>query len=135
MKIINGHNAIMGRLSSTTVKHLLKGEEVSIVNAEQVIITGDPNKIVNKYLKMRKIGSPQHGPFYPKKPDAILRRAIRGMMPYKTSRGRAAMKKLRIYVGIPEELKDKDIDNVAIKPVKSNYTRLSDVSRTMGWRE
>jgi len=134
MKIINGHNSVLGRLSSTTAKHLLKCEEVTIVNAEQVIITGDPNRIAKKYLGMRKIGSPQHGPFFPKKADAILKRTIRGMVPYKTPAGRTAMRKLRVYVGIPEDLKDKHIDNVAVKPVKSNYTRLSDVSRTMGCR-
>ncbi len=135
MKIIDGHNAVLGRLASNTAKHLLKGEEVAIVNAEKVIITGDPKRVVGKYLKMRRLGSPQHGPFFPKQPDAILRRTVRGMMPYKTPKGRVAMKRLHIFVRIPDHLKNEGIDKAATKPVKSNYIRLGDVAKTIGWKE
>ncbi len=134
MKVVNGHNAILGRLASMTAKSLLKGEEISIVNAEQIIITGDPKRIVGKYLKMRRIGNPIHGPFFPRQPDAIARRTIRSMLPYKTPRGRAAFKKLRVYAGVPEALKNDEAHSMAIKAVRSDFIRLGDVSKSLGWK-
>ena len=134
MKIINGHNAILGRLASLTAKTLLKGEEVAIVNAEKIIITGDPNSIKSEYIERRRIGSPQHGPFFPKQPHMIVRRTIRGMLPYKTSKGRAAMKKLRVYVGIPDNLKNEELTQMALKDVRSSFIRLGDVAKTIGWK-
>jgi large subunit ribosomal protein L13 len=133
--IIDGKNAIMGRLSSTTAKKLLAGESVVIVNAEKVIITGDPHTIVEKYLERRRRGSPQHGPFFPKQPDKIVQRSIRGMMPYKTAKGRTAMKKLRICIGIPEAYADEKKESLAVKAVRSNYINVGDLAKTLGWQK
>ena len=41
MTIIDGKNAILGRLASDTAKRLLSGETVEIINAKDVIITGN----------------------------------------------------------------------------------------------
>ena len=132
MKVIDGKNAILGRLASTTAKHLLTGEEVTIVNAEKIIITGSPKTAADKYLARRRRGSPQHGPFFPKQPAAIVIRTIRGMMPYKTGKGRAAMKKLRVYAGIPEELKTEKLESIAVRQVKSNYARVGEIAKVIG---
>jgi len=92
--IIDAENAVIGRLASYAVKQSLRGKHVAIVNAEKAIITGDPKVTENKILERLQRGSPQHGPFYPKSPDMILRRMIRGMLPYKQPKGRSAFKKL-----------------------------------------
>ncbi|MCX6815319.1 MAG: 50S ribosomal protein L13 [Candidatus Aenigmarchaeota archaeon] len=132
MKVIDGKNAVLGRLSSATAKHLLAGEEVIIVNAEKAIITGGAKDIKEKYLERRRRGSPQHGPFFPKQPAAIVRRTIRGMIPYKTNKGRKAMKALRVYAGVPEELKDAKIESIAVKQIKSDYIRVGDLAKILG---
>lgn len=148
--IINGKNAVLGRLASYAAKKLLAGEEVTIVHAEDVIITGTPKKIAARYLKLRQIGSPQHGPFFPKQPDKIVRRTIRGMMP-KTREGRAAFKKLRVYTGSqgtngePKLHDAKQIDalrasnasasSVYVKTIRSNYTTVGEVAKLLGWRK
>ena len=49
--IINGKNAVLGRLASSVARELLKGEEVTVTNAGKIIITGDEKKIVAKYTK------------------------------------------------------------------------------------
>src|SRR3989337_1637 len=98
MIVVDGKNAVLGRLAGKVAKELLNGEEVAIVNAHKIIITGDRKKILEKYLFRRQIGSPQHGPFFPKKPELIVKRTVRGMLPYKTPKGRNALKKLRVYV-------------------------------------
>jgi large subunit ribosomal protein L13 len=135
MKVVDGKNAVLGRLASLTARELLKGEDVAIVNAEKVIITGDPKQITGKYLKRRRLGSPQHGPFFPTHPDAIVRRTVRGMLPYKTPKGRAAFKKLRVYVGVPHSLAGRDAMSVANKLISSDFTTVRDVSRILGWHE
>ena len=129
--IIDGTNAILGRLASHAAKMLLKGEEVTIVNAERIIITGVKKKIVGKYLKRRRIGSPQHGPFFPTKPDLIVRRTIRGMLPYKTARGRVALKKLRVYVSKPEEIKGA---KSLAKEIRTSYITVEELAKNLGWK-
>ena len=131
--IINGKDAVLGRLASFTAKKLLAGEEVSIVNAENVIITGDPNKITKKYLKRREIGSPQHGPFFPTKPDLIVRRTVRGMLPYKTNKGRAAFKKLRVYIGTPADMGKGE--SIAVKTARTRFMTVGKLAEQIGWRK
>jgi len=132
-RIVDGKNAVLGRLASMTAKEILAGNAVTIVNAEKVIITGDRKVIVNKYLDRRRRGSPQHGPFFPKQPDQIVKRAVRGMVPYKTNKGRQAMKKLRVYTGQPKEVHGES-HSIATKQVRSDFVRVEDVAKALGWQ-
>ena len=134
MKVFDAKNAVLGRLASATARQLLAGEEVAIVNTEKSIITGDPKVTVIKYIERRQRGTPQHGPFFPTQPHTIVRRAIRGMLPYKTPKGRVAMKKLRVYIGVPEQLADKGTESVAKKLIKSDFITVGELARILGWR-
>ena len=134
MVVIDGKNAVLGRMATHIAQRLLKGEEVSIINAEKIIITGDPASIKKKYHFRRTIGSPHHGPFFPKKTSLIVRRAIRGMLPYKTNKGRAAFKRLRVYTGIPAELSDK-AESIAVKEIKTSYITIEELAKSIGWKE
>lgn len=131
MIVFDGKNAILGRLASHTAKKLLSGEEITIVNADGVIITGNPNRIVEKYTKLRQIGSPQHGPFLPTQSAALVRRIVRSMLPYKTNKGRAALKKLRVY----SDANGMKGESVAVKTIKSNYIRMGELSRILGGKK
>ena len=139
--IIDGKNAILGRLASHTAKKLLAGEEITIINAENIIITGRPLQIKSKYLKFKAIGSPQHGPFFPRQPNMIVRRCIRSMLPYKTPKGRLAFKKLKVYTGsqgLKGDTKQHDAQSappVYIKTIKTNYITVGEVAKTIGWNK
>jgi len=130
--IVDGKNAILGRLASEVAKRLLKGEKVEIVNCEKIIITGDPVKIYEKYKLRRDMGSPHHGPFFPRTPAGIVRRTIRGMLPYKKPKGRKAFSLLRVYVGIPKELEDKDKEKIGVKDIESNYITVGELAKKLG---
>ncbi len=132
MIVIDGKNAILGRLASRIAKQLLSGESISIVNAEKIIITGSPQSIKEKYLARRSRGSAHHGPFFPVRPDLIVRRTVRGMLPYKTNRGRGAFKRLRVYVGVPEGVDEVQKMEASIK---SNYITVGEIANALGWRE
>lgn len=135
MTIIDANNAVLGRLSTHVAKQLLGGNEIIIINAEKARITGNSNTIKNKYFERRSRGSPQHGPFFPKRPELIVKRTIRGMMPYKTPEGRAAFKKLRVYAGIPKEFEGKQATSVAVKELSTESITVGKLARTIGWRE
>ncbi|AHZ23826.1 50S ribosomal protein L13 [Haloferax mediterranei ATCC 33500] len=95
--VVNARNCIMGRVSSEVAQRVLAGETVAVVNAEDTVITGSEEDVMGKFRKRVEVGSDQ-GPYYPKRPDRIFKRAIRGMLPYKKpprSRGTFERPRLR----------------------------------------
>ncbi len=109
MKIIDGTNAVMGRLASYVAKEALKGEEIVIVNCDKVMITGSRKDIEKNFREKRgRVGSGHKGPKHSRDSDRIVKRAIRGMIPnHRTGRGKEAVKRIKCYVGIPKEFEDK----------------------------
>lgn len=128
MKVIDGKNAVLGRLASYTAKEALKGEEIAIVNCEQIIITGSKKNILEKRREGKgKIGSGQKGPKYSERKEKIVKRVIRGMLPnHRFGRGREAFKRVKCYVGIPKEFEDKK-KIVAGKEKRSKFIRVRDI--------
>ncbi len=100
--IVEARDCILGRVASEVAQRALAGERIAIVNAEDAIITGDREDIFDTYRTRLHIGS-DRGPYYPKRPDGIFKRAVRGMLPYKKERGREALSNVRVYVGNPYE--------------------------------
>lgn len=134
MMIIDATDARLGRLASFVSKKLLQGEKIVIINAEKAIITGNPDVTVEKYLGRRQRGSPQHGPFFPKRPDLIVRRTIRGMLPYKKPKGRKAFKNLRVYIGKPNDVEGEIVKFAEKqKPVKCRFITIYDLAKRIGW--
>ncbi|MDW7732493.1 MAG: 50S ribosomal protein L13 [Methanolobus sp.] len=138
MTIIDADGLIMGRLASTVAKRLLAGEQIDIVNAEKAVISGSRLTTMREYDEMLKIGTREFGPYFPKRPERILKRTVRGMLPYKRARGKDAMGRLKVYVGVPTEFKDKEITSVAeadMNRLSSNkYLTLGQVSTKLGSR-
>lgn len=128
--IVDAENQVLGRLASNVAKKLLDGEEVLIINSEKAIITGDPKKITEKYRKKREMGDPHHGPYFPKKPDAVLKRTVRGMLPVKKPKGRQALKRLKTYTGNPMDQEGEKLSK-SKKEIKTNYITLEELSKSM----
>ncbi|TLZ90863.1 MAG: 50S ribosomal protein L13, partial [Methanobacteriota archaeon] len=111
MPTIDATGHVVGRLASILAKRLLNGEEIVIVNAEKAIVTGKRSVVFNEYRTRHQRGSTTSrmrgiGPNYPRRPDLMLRRTISRMMPYQQPRGREALKRLRVYLSVPEAYKD-----------------------------
>ena len=120
--VIDANGAIVGRLGSYAAKELLIGNSVIIINSEEAIISGNRKDIVDRIIKWRKKGgSSQRGPKVSKLPDLLLKRMIRGMLPWDRPKGRAAWKRLRCYIKTGD-LKESDLKNVLKlkndKPIK-----------------
>merc|ERR1712200_221085 len=52
-------------------------------------------------LKKRCNVLPTRGPFHFRAPGKIFYRCVRGMVPHKTERGKAALKRLQTFEGVP----------------------------------
>ncbi len=102
--VINGDGLILGRLASIVAQRALAGEEIAIVNVENAIISGSRARVLGNYTHKRYVGAADWGPYFPRRPDHIMKRTIRGMLPYKRPRGIDAMKRIKCYVGVPFQL-------------------------------
>ncbi|MBT4376746.1 50S ribosomal protein L13 [archaeon] len=126
MILIDGKGAVLGRLASYAAKSALKGEEVNILNCGEIIITGNKKATQTHFEEKRsRFGHSQKGPKHPATSEKLVKRAIRGMLPdHRVGRGREAFKKIRCYVGIPQEFQDKTPISIAKKKkIKSNPVR------------
>lgn len=137
--VVDGTNLIAGRLCSNVAKLLLNGNRVSIVNCEKIMLSGNRTNIIDEYRKFLEISSilhPKHGPFHPRRPDTIISKMIRGMLPKKKPSGQAALKRLRAYIGVPSELKSFEkiqFDKAKIRKSNSYYTSMAELGQTVGW--
>jgi len=130
MKIIDGKNAILGRLASYAAKEALKGEEIIILNCEQVIITGNKKNIEKGFQEKRsRVGSSQKGPKHAKTSEKIVKRTIRGMLPeHRFGRGKEAYKRIKCFIGIPKEFQEsKTIKTGKEKPDK--FIQVKEISK------
>jgi len=135
-KIINAEGLILGRMASIIAKRLLKGEKIAVVNAEKAIISGKKKSKVREAKEFLEVGHPGKGPMHPRRPDRILRRTIRGMLPYKQPKGKQAYKRLRVFIGIPEELKNREMETIEeaqAKKLTCPYFTLGELAKEIGW--
>lgn len=124
----------MGRLATYVAKQLLDGNEVVVVNADKILVTGTKDYIMNEYFTRRKRGKIRKGPYYPRMPDRLFRRSVRGMIPYQVPRGRAAYKRLIAYIDVPDEFKGQEyvvVDNALDKGSRSKMS-LGAISKNLG---
>ena len=132
--IINAQGLILGRMASVVAKRLLLGEEIIITNADKCIIIGSKSRIIRDYKAKRKLTHARKGPKFPRLPDRILKRTIRGMLPYQQPRGRTVYKKLRVYIGVPKEYQNKKAQTIdqAKNVTNEKFLELGEISKYLG---
>jgi len=141
--VVDGKGHLLGRLASIIAKQILNGQKVVIVRAEELNVSGSffRNKIkYHKYLRKRMIVNPSRGPFHFRAPSKLFYKTIRGMIPHKTSRGAEALKRLKIFEGIPPPYDKKKrmvvpdaLRVLRLKPGRK-YTTVSRLSDEVGWK-
>lgn len=118
MKVIDGAGAILGRLASYTAKELLRGEEIAIVNCNEVIISGKKKSIAAEFkVRRSRIGHSLKGPRHHKTSEKIVKRSVRGMLPnFREGRGKQVFSKLRCYNEVPKKLES--VEKISFKKDK-----------------
>jgi large subunit ribosomal protein L13 len=124
-------------MCSKIAKLLLNGEEVIILNAEKAVFSGKKKSKVAEAHLFLEVGAPMRGPFHYRRPDRFLRKTVRGMVPYKQPKGKAAYKRLKAYMGIPVEFKAQPMitfDEASAVNLKGPHFTLAELAKEIGWR-
>ena len=133
--IIDANGLILGRLASNVAKRLLEGERVIILNAGKAAISGKKQHIIEEAKAFLEVGHPRKGPYHPRRPDRIVSRAIRGMLPWRKPKGKEAYKRLRVYLGTPVEYENqtaRTILDASANKLKSPFITVNDLAREVG---
>ena len=113
---------------------------MAIVNAEKAVLSGNRYKTIESYkehLGINSVTNPIHGPFHPRRPDTILSKMVRGMVPKRKPHGLNAFKHLRVYMGVPEAMKGikmESFDDSKITKPESYYISIAEVAKQIGWK-
>jgi large subunit ribosomal protein L13 len=134
--IVDADGLILGRMASKVAKSLLNGNKVIILNAEKAIISGKKKSKVAEAKEFLEVGSPKRGPFHYRRPDRILRKTVRGMLPIRQPKGKSALKRLRVFLGIPKEFEEKQM--ITLKEAKASKLKgpsltLGELAKEIGW--
>jgi len=137
MLVIDGTDYVFGRLATQVAKKALSGEEVHIINAEKLVILGDKQAIIQKFMTRRQQVSktnPEHVAKWPRVPHLLVKRMIRGMLPWKTKRGKDAYKKIIVYSGNPKKLTASGEINAKKYDGIAKHMTISELCSSLGYR-
>ena len=139
--VVDATNQILGRMCSRIAKMLLEGKRVYVVNAEKAVLSGDPKRVIEGYKKMFQVRNyrnlEKQGIRRERSPQRIVKGAVKGMLPTKKPKGREALKRLRVYVGVPKELAGKEtirFPDADASKLKTKYIYVRDLAKQLGWR-
>ncbi|MCK5040283.1 MAG: 50S ribosomal protein L13 [Candidatus Aenigmarchaeota archaeon] len=133
--VINGKDLVLGRLASFVAKKISQeNEEIIIYNAKKIVVSGQKKDIMSRYKERRTKGDPIRGPFFPRTPVGMVRRAVRGMLGYTDRKGKARFKLLNVFT--KEDYDAKNVTKVDVKTAKaldkSKYITIEQISKELG---
>ena len=135
--IIDAKDAVLGRLSSYVAKQLLLGNDVDVVNCEEAVVSGRRAATLSNYIRRIDRKAPGKGPYFYRRPDMFVKRTIRGMLPFKRSRGIGAFKNIKCHIGVPENLRNEKASIIESASVSrlgtSDYLKIKDICKSVGW--
>lgn len=132
--IVNAEKLVAGRLSSWVAKKILEGQEIVIINSEKAVVIGSKRGIIEDFHAKHVRGEMYRGPFYPRMPHLILRRIVRGMLPFNKARGRLAFRRVKTYIGVPPGIdlaKCVPVEDAKVRGAKEHVT-LGEISSRLG---
>ena len=136
--VLDAKNQVLGRLASFAAKRAIGGDMVIILNAEKAVVSGRRSNIVEeakRRLRTRTLGTQTNAPVHQRRPDLYLRRVVRGMLPWKKAKGRAAFHRVHVFMGVPEEFSAKAVMRVPgadASKLASPYITLEDLATEIG---
>lgn len=142
--VIDGKGHLLGRLASIVAKQLLSGQNVVVVRAEEINVSGNffhAKLKFQNFLRKKSVVNPRRGGnIHYRAPSRFFWRVVRGMMPHKTARGAAAMERMKVFEGIPEPYSSKKRMVVPaalrvqrLKPGRS-FCSVGKICNEFGWK-
>ena len=133
--VVDAYGAVFGRLATFIAKEALKGKEVIVINAEKAVLSGEPNyhiAMMEKRRNFKNKADPDESPKWPKVPDRLFKRMLRGMLPWKKDRGRRAFKRIKVFIGNPGYENAVKIEE-SVKNFAKKIT-IEQLCRRFGWQ-
>ena len=125
-------------MCSHVAKRILIGEQIVIVNAEKVMLSGKKKSKIAEAKQFLEVGAPERGPFHSRRPDFVVRKTVRGMIPWRLPKGKIAYKRLRVYMGIPTEytaFPTETFNDANASKVKGPKFTLAELAEQIGWNK
>lgn len=135
--VLDASGLILGRMASVVAKRILSGESIIVVNAEKAVISGRRLSRVKEARKFLDIGHPRKGPFHPRRPDQIVHRTVRGMLPRRLAKGQEALRHLRVFLGVPSKLKEAPVQTIKeahMSKLKCPYVTVEEFAKEIGYK-
>ena len=136
--VFDATDAIVGRLCAKAMKEALNGKTVTILNAEKAVISGSAVNLKALFMARRGVqqkSNPEHSPVWPRRPDLLFKKIISGMAPKKKQSGAMALKRVKIYLGVPKEFAGKTAEKYGVKLSfpRAGRTTLKELCILLGW--
>ena len=136
--VINADGLILGRMASNIAKRLLEGENVTIVNAEKAVLSGRRRNKVTEAKVFLEVGGVGRGPYHYRRPDRIVRKAVKGMLPIRQPKGIQAYKRLQVFIGVPDNFRAQKISTVTdaqAAKLTCPYFTVGELAKGIGWNQ
>lgn len=142
--VIDGRGHLVGRLASKVAKEILRGQRVVVVRCEAMNLSGSQfrnNIKYHEFLNKSNNTNPRRNFKHYKSPSRMFWRSLRGMLPHKTPKGKAALDRLKVFEGIPfpYDHKKRMVVPEALKVLRMKSHRnscvLGDLAAQNGWRK
>lgn len=136
--VVNAEGLILGRMASGIAKRLLEGQRVLVVNAEKAILSGARLSKVNEAKEFLAVGGVGRGPFHYRRPDRIVRKAVKGMLPIRQPKGIQAYRRLQVFIGVPDKLKEQKMNTMTeaqATKLTCPYFTVAELAKGIGWKE
>jgi large subunit ribosomal protein L13 len=134
--VIDADGLILGRMASKIAKRLLEGEELVVVNAEKAVISGRKKSKISETKEFLRVGGVGRGPYHYRRPDRIVRKTVKGMLPIRRPKGQQAYRRLRVYIGVPDDFRNQRMDTVPEAQAKKlacpRFT-VGELAKGIGW--
>ncbi len=135
--VIDAEGLILGRMASVVARRLLGGESIDIVNAEDAVVSGRRLEVIRERKEFLEVGGRGRGPVHWRRPDTIVRRTVRGMLPHRKAHGREALGRLRVHIGVPRELEGAEAEGIPeadSERLSGGYVSVGEIAEAVGWK-
>ncbi len=136
--VIDGEGLILGRLSSMIAKRLLNGERIELVNSEKIVVSGARKMLIDREKEFLGVGGFTRGPIHYRQPHRIVRKTIRGMLPHRKAHGREAFRRLKVYIGVPDEyeaVEKETFEKIQASRLSKRYLTIGEIAENIGWKK
>lgn len=142
--VVDGRGHLVGRLASKVAQQILRGQRVVVTRCESLVFSGSlfrNNLKFHEFLRKANNTNPRRNFKHFRSPSRIFWRVVRGMLPHKEARGKAALAHLKVFEGIPYPYDQRKrmvvpeaLKVLRLKPHR-NSCQLGELASMVGWRK